>query len=130
MPKIEAPFDLQKFVLSLSIATNSHDFTQVAPLIHPDARYFFSNGNVMNGIGEIQDGFESTWQRIQSELYRVDEIKWRMVLPHAALYVYRFDWSGIVNGSFDSGEGRGIQLLQKTDDRWQVLRQRLVTDNV
>lgn len=128
MSKVEVPSDLRKFVLSLSIATNSHDFNQVAPLIHPEARYFFSNGREMNGIDEIRKGFEDTWQRIQSEIFRTDEIRWRMVMPQAALYVYRYDWSGIVRGSYSSGEGRGIQLLRKTDEKWQVMRQRLFSD--
>jgi ketosteroid isomerase-like protein len=121
--------EILSFAGALSSATNSHNFDRVVPFIDPEAVYYFSSGRVMRGIEEIRAGFESVWERIEGERYMVGNINCRFVLPKAALYVYQFNWEGMVKGEYESGEGRGIQLLRKREkeENWKIYRQRLTS---
>lgn len=97
-------------------ATNSHDFDQVAPLIAQDAVYWFSNG-VHEGIGAIRAAFETAWATIADENYDISDVRWIATDDVVAVHLYRFTWSGLVDGQPRSGGGRGTNERTDTSGR-------------
>lgn len=120
LPDREVSEELTRFVTELAAATNTHNFDNVEPFIHPDATYWFTGGREFRGIDAIRESFISTWARIQDERYFVNNVEWPLVTPNAALYTYDFHWHGVVDGIFSRGNGRGSNALEKIGDKWKV----------
>ena len=118
---MEEPAD---FLKRYENATNTHNFENVRPLVAPNATYFFSD-ETLNRIDEIGDAFERTWNRIQNESYLISNVEWVSVETKSAVCTYQFNWSGLVNGVEKSGEGRGTNVLVKTDVGWQMAHEHL-----
>lgn len=116
--------DLDEFVQRYVQATNSHDFDQVAPLIARDAVYWFSNG-VHEGIGAIRAAFETAWATIADEKYDISDVRWIAADDLVAVCLYRFTWSGLVDGQPRSGGGRGTNVLARRDGSWQMVHEHL-----
>ena len=105
-------------------ANNSHDFSQLEPLIAPDATYWFTDGSY-EGVAEIRAAIEGTFARNQNETYIISELAWPVVGDDVAVCTYRFAWRGIVEGEEKSGAGRGTNVLKKSNDNWRVVHEHL-----
>jgi len=105
-------------------ATNSHDFTQVRPLIAEDALYYFSD-ETLTGIIEIENAFKRTWSNIQAEIYTITDTHWLVSTNDTAICVYGFHWSGLVNGTSKAGHGRGTNILQNQGGVWKMIHEHL-----
>ena len=116
--------DLDIFLHSYERATNTHDFEKVRPLIAENAVYWFSNGS-FEGIEAIGKAFSDTWTKIQNEEYSIENIKWLTTTDCSGTCVYDFRWSGMVDGKTLSGYGRGTNIINKTDGKWQMLHEHL-----
>lgn len=114
------------FVRAYEQATNSHDVTQVAPLIAPEAVYWFSDGS-HRGRDAVLAAIAETFATIRDEVYRIEDLEWIAADRDHAVCRYRFAWTGTLNGQPKSGSGRGTNVLVKTDGTWQILHEHLST---
>lgn len=119
-----APPELRAFVREYERRTNTHDFEAVRELIHPDAMYWFSDGT-HEGIDEIERAFERTWEAIQHEVYKIEDVRWLTVEDTSAAYVYTFRWEGTVDGQVRSGGGRGTTVLVRWEGAWKAVHEHL-----
>ncbi|WP_329140426.1 DUF4440 domain-containing protein [Streptomyces sp. NBC_01476] len=122
MPKPTAA--LTEFVRAYEQATNSHDITQLVPLIAPAAVYWFSDGS-HRGREAVLAAIAETFATIRDEVYRIDELEWITHSDHHAVCRYRFSWTGTVGGRPQSGSGRGTNVLVNTAGTWQMLHEHL-----
>jgi ketosteroid isomerase-like protein len=113
-----------EFMRRYERATNQHDFAVLAPLIAPDAVYWFTDGSY-RGRAAIEEAVSGTFATIQDEVYEIGDLEWVTVGEESAVCRYRFRWTGVVDGQPASGEGRGTNVLTKRDGRWQMLHERL-----
>jgi ketosteroid isomerase-like protein len=113
-----------KFMRAYEKATNLHSFARVESLIHPKARYFFSDGT-FNGRAEIRKAFEKTWRSIKDETYCIKNVRALRVKPDLAVVTYEFSWKGTRQGRVASGKGRGTNTLVKSKGTWQVIGEHL-----
>jgi ketosteroid isomerase-like protein len=79
-------------------------------LLSPDAVYFFSHGTY-RGQAEIRQAFEQTWDRIQNETYRIQDVTWLVQSEQTAVFTYTYRWDGWIDGKHQSGGGRGTNVL-------------------
>ncbi|MGW3823104.1 YybH family protein [Streptomyces sp. NPDC005071] len=114
------------FIRTYEQATNSHDITQLAPLIAPDAVYWFSDGS-HRGRDAVLAAIDGTFATIHDEIYRIDELEWITADSNHAVCRYRFAWTGTVNGQPRSGGGRGTNVLVNNDGVWHMLHEHLST---
>ncbi len=105
-------------------ATNTHEFSNVAPLIHSKATYFFSDGTFA-GRAAIRKAFEKTWSTIKNETYRIKNVRVLSSTNDLAVVTYEFSWRGRRNGRIVSGKGRGTNTLRKSRGKWQMLGEHL-----
>lgn len=112
------------FIRAYEQATNSHDVTQLAPLIAPNAVYWFSDGS-HRGRDAVLAAIAETFTTIRDEVYRIDDLEWITVDRDQAVCRYRFAWTGTVGGHPRSGGGRGTNVLVSTDGTWQMLHEHL-----
>lgn len=104
--------------------TNTHDFTQVAPLIADESVFWFNDGS-FSGKAAIRAAFERTWALIEQERYRIDHLEWIARGDVVAVCTYQFHWQGVVEGRVVQGTGRGTSVLRRDQERWQVAHEHL-----
>jgi ketosteroid isomerase-like protein len=105
-------------------ATNTHEFSLVAPLIHPEARFFFREGNFA-GKSAIKKAFEKTWRSIKNETYRITHVRELARDADLAVVTYHFAWKGERGGKKVSGRGRGTNTLVRNGIKWAVIGEHL-----
>ncbi|HUA30803.1 MAG TPA: nuclear transport factor 2 family protein [Streptosporangiaceae bacterium] len=118
--------ELSAFMRAYEEANNSHDIGRVAPMIAPDATYWFTDG-CYRGRPQIEAAIGRTFGTIHDENYQIRELEWVIVAPEHAVCRYRFSWSGVVGGEARSGQGRGTNVLVKNQTRWQIKHEHLST---
>lgn len=121
-PKTEE--ELNAFIKHYVEATNSHDFSQVAPLLLSDAVYWF-NKDESQGITAIKKNFESTWNYLPDEVYGIENIKWLSIGKNSATCIYEYTYQGTHEGKPLKGRGRGTSVLVKQNGNWQIAHEHL-----
>lgn len=116
--------ELTNFIKSYESANNSHIWINVEPFIAKSATYWFTDGSY-TGIDEIREAIETTFTKIQDEVYEVKDIRWPTVTDTNSVCTYRFYWQGTVNGMQASGSGRGTNVLEKRNGSWQIVHEHL-----
>ena len=115
----------EEFIHLYEEALATQDWSQVEPLVHSDACVTFSNGTVHKGKSEVQKAFETNFSLIKDEQYSISNVLWVMKGLETAVYLFEFNWSGIINEKPASGSGRGTSVLIKEADRWLLLVEHL-----
>ena len=115
----------EDFVRTYEYALATQDWNRVEPLVHTDACVTFSNGTVHKGKAEVQKAFENNFALIKDEKYSITNVHWVMKSPETAVYLFEFNWSGIINDKPASGAGRGTSVLIKSGEKWQLLVEHL-----
>jgi ketosteroid isomerase-like protein len=116
--------ELSLFLQNYEEANNSHVWSNVGPMIAPDATYWFTDGS-FTGLEEIRSAVEATFAKIQDEKYEIKDIRWPVVTEEMALCTYRFTWEGTIDGEKQSGSGRGTNILERRDGHWQIVHEHL-----
>lgn len=113
---------LEKYIA----ATNTHDFDNVANILHPEAVYYFSDSTCRTSA-EIRDYFEKAWQTVADEVYSATDIEWLVRSADTAVCVYRYHYEGYVDGSFVSGTGRATNVFVSSGvaDNWLLIHEHL-----
>jgi ketosteroid isomerase-like protein len=96
----------------------------VAPLIHEDACFIFSEGTYF-GKAAIERAIRTTFDLIQGEHYAIRDVVWTYVHDDSAACTYRFEWSGLVDEQPASGTGRGTTVVIRDGVRWQIIHEHL-----
>ena len=115
----------EEFIHLYEEALATQDWSQVEPLVHNDTCVTFSNGTVHKGKSEVQKAFETNFSLIKDEQYSISNVLWVMKGLETAVYLFEFNWSGIINEKPASGSGRGTSVLIKEADRWLLLVEHL-----
>lgn len=118
--------ELSLFLKEYELATNSHVFDNVRPLIAEDAVYWFSDGSHI-GIKQIEAAFTETFNKIQDEKYEIKNVKWISLENTSAVCIYNFSWKGVVDGKPKEGHGRGTNVLSKVNGNWVITHEHLST---
>ena len=94
-------------------------------LIADDAVYLWSNGDAMIGKAAIAEGLQQNWQGIQNDTYHTTDVTWIVRSDDVAACVYRFAWTGDVDGKAVGGSGRGSEILRKINGEWRTVLEHL-----
>jgi ketosteroid isomerase-like protein len=116
--------DLTTFMRAYEHANNSHIWANVAPMIAPNATYWFTDGSY-TGIDEIRQAVEATFEKLQDETYKISGLKWPVATDTVAVCTYRFSWQATIDGVKQSGNGRGTNVLEKRNGSWQIVHEHL-----
>ncbi|MFE1856391.1 YybH family protein [Streptomyces sp. NPDC059489] len=122
MPEHTAP--PTEFIRTYEQATNSHDVTQLVPLIAPEAVYWFSDGS-HRGREAVLSAIAETFATIRDEIYQIDDLEWITHSDDHAVCRYRFTWTGNIDGQPRAGSGRGTNVLVNNAGTWQMLHEHL-----
>lgn len=115
----------EEFIRAYESALASQDWGQVEPLVHAEACVTFSNGTVHKGKAAVQKAFEHNFSLIKDETYSMRDVHWVLISDLMAVYLFEFNWSGIINGKPAQGAGRGTSVLIKEDGAWRLLVEHL-----
>lgn len=115
------------FITVYAAALASQDWLKVAPLIHEEACVTFSTGSVHKGIAAIQQAYERNFALIKNEAYTISEVHWLHQGDDMAVYVFNFNWQGIINGERANGAGHGTAAIRRSNGTWKLLAEHLGT---
>lgn len=115
----------EEYIKNYEQALATQDWSQVEPLIHEDACVTFSNGAVHKGRVEVRKAFEKNFSLIKDETYFITNVHWVLRSLETAVYLFDFNWNGIINDQPASGSGRGTSVLIKENDKWKLLVEHL-----
>lgn len=111
-------------------ATNTHDFDNVAEMLSEDVTYFFNDATLV-GRDSVRGYFESTWELIHEERYWAEDVRWLIESDNSALVVYRYCWSGTIDGQWSTGSGRATNAFARdVDGRWLLVHEHLSQEPV
>lgn len=114
----------EQFIHQYETALATQQWEKVAPLIHEDCVATFSEGT-HKGKTEVEQAFRRTFELIQDETYAISNLHWVQKTETMAVLVYNFSWSGMINGQYASGSGRGTSVLVKSENHWQLICEHL-----
>lgn len=115
----------EDFIRAYEQALGTQNWSRVDPLVHDDACVTFSNGTVHKGKSQVRSAFERNFSSIRDETYAITNVHWVMKSDLAAVYLFDFNWSGIINDKPASGGGRGTSVLINEDGKWKLLVEHL-----
>lgn len=103
-----------QFMARFEAALATEDFTQVAPLVHPQAVFRFSEGD-HSGMADVKAAMERTWAfEVDDERYYLTDKRVLRSGEDAATVLFTWNWSGnsAEHGPFEI-TGRGtVQLVR------------------
>jgi len=115
----------EEFIRSYETALGTQDWKVVEPLVSENVSVTFSDGTIHIGKENVQKAFERNFHTIKNEKYAIENIKWLLKDKKYAVYLFEFNWTGIINGKSVSGNGIGTSVLIKEDARWKLLTEHL-----
>lgn len=115
----------EEFIKSYEEALASQDWNRVLPLMHEDVCVTFSNGAVHKGMIEVRKAFEKNFSLIKDESYFITNVHWVMKNTETAVYLFDFNWNGMINDKPASGSGRGSSVIAHVNGKWQLLLEHL-----
>jgi ketosteroid isomerase-like protein len=101
------------------------DLEGTLELIADDAVYFWSDGSAMFGKAAIAEGLRRNFSAIENDTYDVFDLTWLAESDGVTACVFRFEWTGDVNGATVSGVGRGASVFRRDDGEWRVVHENL-----
>lgn len=104
---------------------NAKDLEGTLELIADDAVYFWSNGTAMFGKAAIRRAMQTNFEAIRNDTYETLDVTWLVEAEDTAVCVFRFQWSGEVDGKAASGTGRGATVLRRIDGEWRTIHENL-----
>lgn len=120
----EVGYELKTFLQAYEIAANGRDFRKVSPMIADKAEFIFTNGTFV-GKNAIQKAFEDTWEKIKDEKYSISDIVWIKQGYRNAICEYRFKSDGVVDGTRQTYEGKGVNILKRINGNWRIVQEKL-----
>ncbi len=115
----------KEFIKSYERALGTQDWNVVEPLVSENVSITFSNGTIHIGKKNVQKAFEKNFSIIKNEKYAIENIKWLVKDKKYAVYLFEFNWTGIIDGKSRSGNGIGTSVLIKENARWKLLTEHL-----
>ena len=115
----------EEFIRLYDQALASQEWSSVEPLVHPEVCVTFSNGAVHVGMAAVRAAFEKNFAAIQDEEYRISNVHWVVRSQEFAVYLFDFEWSGLIGGREARGAGRGTSVLIRDGDDWKLLSEHL-----
>ena len=103
------------------------DLDGALELIADDAVYFWSNGAALFGKAAIAAGLARNFDAIQNDTYETFDVTWLAESDDVAVCVYKFRWTGEVEGKPVGGAGRGSSVLRRVEGRWLTVNEHLST---
>ncbi len=115
----------ESFISSYERALRTQEWKNLEGLMHDNIAVTFSNGQVFLGKHNVQKAFEKNFTIIKNEQFEISNINWIIKESTFSVYLFEFNWEGIINEKLASGCGIGTSVLIKEDNCWKLLSEHL-----
>jgi ketosteroid isomerase-like protein len=105
--------------------TDAHRLEATLAMIADDAVYLFSDETSHVGKAAVAGVLAKNFAAITDERYRIGDVRWLLRTNDAAMCVYVFEWSGVIDGKPTAGGGRGTSVIRRDGERWLVVHEHL-----
>lgn len=114
-----------EFIEQYGKALASQDWTQVVPLMANEICVTFSNGSVHRGISEVEKAYRRNFDLFQNEKYETSEIHWVKKDETLAIYLFKYEWTALMDGKEIGGQGHGTAVIEKQNGKWKLVAEHL-----
>lgn len=121
---LEGKMSARELLKKYEIEINKHNFNLIEPLVSKDCKFWFSSGTYQ-GIEQVREAFEKTWDMIKEEVYSITEIEWIAESESSAVCTYTFKWKGLIKGELSEGKGRGTSCFRLESNEWKIVHEHL-----
>jgi uncharacterized protein (TIGR02246 family) len=101
------------------------DLDAAMALLTNDAVFFYSNGSAHFGKSAIRSAIKANFDTIKDDTYATHDHIWIAQSDSAAACMYRFAWTGTMDGKSVGGRGRGTTVLRRETDGWRIVHEHL-----
>jgi len=115
----------KNFIQAYETALATQQWENIAPLISEKASVTFSNGVVHFGKEAVRKAFETNFSIIKNEEYKISNVRWLIQEELFGVYLFDFNWAGIIQGNLVKGSGIGTSVIIKENDTWVLLTEHL-----
>ncbi len=115
----------EEFILAYESALATQNWSMVEPLISTKACVTFSNGSVHKGLDAVKNAFENNFSQIKSEKYSISKVQWLAKETNYAVYLFEYNWTGVIKGSRVAGGGIGTSVIILEKGNWKLLTEHL-----
>ena len=102
-----------QFMQTYEAATCAHDLERTLSLIAEDAVFLFSDKTAHIGKSAVKLALSANFAAISEETYRLHDVRWIATSDSVAACIYRYEWSGVIDGQPASGSGRGTSVIRR-----------------
>lgn len=120
-----AHMKLKDWPKAYEAALASQDWAQVEPLFHEDACVTFSDGRRFEGRAAVAAAFEFNFSVIKEEQYEIVRVTWLIKKRNHAVFIFDYEWSGLIDGQPAQGAGRGTSVLEHIGKDWLLIAEHL-----
>jgi len=113
------------FISHYEKALGTQDWGNIEPLMHDNVSVTFSNGKVHLGKQNVQMAFENNFSIIRNEEYKISNVEWLIKEVNFAVYLFKFNWKGMVNGKSVAGSGVGTSVIVEDNSTWKLITEHL-----
>ncbi len=115
----------QQFITAYEQALAGQRWQNIEPLLHPAVCVTFSTGSVHKGIEAVKQAYEKNFAAIKNEQFAITHVHIVSSNEHLAVYLFNFQWQGIIQGQAASGAGKGTATLVMHNGQWKLLAEHL-----
>ena len=105
--------------------SRSRDLAGLLELVDEAAIFWFSTETAHVGKPAVEAAIRANFEAIQDDTYEPYDLEWLVETEDAAVCVYGFRWTGVVDGRAASGSGRGTSVLARRNGRWLIVHEHL-----
>jgi ketosteroid isomerase-like protein len=117
--------DPETCAAAFSAALIGHDMRAALALLTEDVVFFYSNGTVICGKEAFSAVMTASWSRVEDYRYATLASHWLVKSEAMASLIYRFEWSGRVQGQGVGGAGRGTRVFSRDSAGWRLAHEHL-----
>ena len=115
----------QQFIAAYEQALASQRWENIEPLMHTEVCVTFSTGSVHKGIEAVKQTYEKNFAAIKNEQFAITNVHVVSSNEHLAVYLFHFQWQGIIDGQPASGAGKGTATIVVEQGQWKLLAEHL-----
>ena len=114
----------REFIKAYENAISEQSWNKTEKLIHPDCVVTFTNGTY-KGKAQVEAIFRKNFDLIKDEIYTISNVHFVIEKSDYVVFIFNYNWSGIIHGEPAEGGGRGTSVIVKQNGNWQLISEHL-----
>jgi len=115
---------MKEIFMQYDHAINTHDFEEVARLLHEKAVFSF-NGQTFANREQLKMYHDNFWNSVKESKFWHTDVNWIQVDSNTMVSTSTYNYTGYVDGNFTEGKGTSTDVFvkNKLTDEWLLIHE-------